>query len=167
MVVTRDNGLRRIHWFGSRTFGYQELLAEDKIQPILIRAGAFGDGYPNRDMIVSPNHRFLVGGSASPLLYAPDEALVSTRHLVDNKKVIEASMLGVTYIHILCARHEVILADGVWTESFHPDDMIMKGLGRHQRKEILSVFPEIETIGAAGRFPAARKILDQTSRFDG
>ena len=166
-VVTRDNGLRRIHWVGSRGFGYQELVTEDKIKPVLVRAGAFGEDCPRRDMVVSPHHRFLVGGTYSPLVYETDEALVSARHLIDNKKIVPANMLGVTYLHILCARHEVILANGVWTESFHPDDTIMKGLGRHQRTEILSLFPEIATQGAARRFPAARKIIDRSTNFDG
>ena len=138
MFVTRDNGLRRIHWAGSRVFGYHELLDEKNIKPLLIRAGAFGEDCPKRDMIVSPNHRFLIGARSSPLFFDTDEALVGARHLVDNKRVMPANMLGVTYIHILCARHEVILADGAWTESFHPDDVIMMDLG--DTKEMKFVF---------------------------
>ena len=73
-------------------------------------------------------------------------------------------MLGVSYIHFLCNAHEVVLANGTWTESFHPDDQIMGALADTQRKEILSLFPEIETIGAARRFPPARPI--GKSRFE-
>ena len=165
-VVTRDNGLRRIHWVGKRVFNYQELQQEDCLRPFVIRAGAFGEGRPFRDMIVSPNHRFLIGGEYSPLPFESDEALRSASLLKEHRGVSQAAMLGVTYVHIMCARHEVILADGVWTESFHPDDVVMKGLGKAQRRELITLFPEIETIGAARRFPSARPISTPQSKFE-
>ena len=163
-VVTRDNGLRQINWVGRRMFGYSELASDAGLQPILIRRDAFGRGYPARDMIVSPNHRFLVGLDISPLLGGEEEGLVAARHLVDGNRVKPAQMLGVSYIHILCNAHEVILANGVWTESFHPDDAVMIALADTQRKEILNLFPEIATMGAARRFPPARPI--RKSRFE-
>ena len=73
-------------------------------------------------------------------------------------------MLGVSYLHVLLNAHEVILANGSWTESFHPDDQVMRDMAPNQRQEILILFPEIATMGAARRFPAARSI--QKSRFD-
>ena len=83
---------------------------------------------------------------------------------MDGQAVRPAAMLGVTYLHVMLSAHEAILANGNWTESFHPDDQTLAGIAPHQRKEILQLFPEIETQGAARRFPAARPILK--SRFD-
>lgn len=163
-VVTRDNGLKRIVWVGSRNFSYHDLVEEVALRPVLIRAGAFGDGYPRRDMIVSPEHRFLVDHAVSPLTAGATEALVAARHLIDGHNVRPASMLGVSYLHILLNAHEVILANGTWTESFHPEDRVMRDMAPQQRQEILILFPEIATMGAAKRFPAARPI--QKSRFD-
>lgn len=163
-VVTRDNGLRRINWVGRRNFTHEEIGQEEALQPVLVNKDAFGSGNPERSMIVSPNHRFLVGVDVSPLTGGDGEALVAVRHLVDGKRVKRASMLGVSYIHLLCHAHEVILANGTWTESFHPDDQVMGALADTQRREILGMFPEIATIGAARRFPAARPI--SKSRFE-
>ena len=163
-VVTRDNGLKRINWVGSRAFGYHELAEEPALQPVLICAGALGDGVPMRDTIVSPEHRFLMDLGPSPLGGEEPEALVAARHLVDGAGIRWASMLGVSYLHVLLNAHEVILANGSWTESFHPDDKVMRDLAPSQRDEILVLFPEIATMGAAKRFPAARPI--QKSRFD-
>ena len=73
-------------------------------------------------------------------------------------------MLGVSYIHIMMNAHEVILANGSWTESFHPEDHVIRALAPNQRREILMMFPEIATVGAAKRFPPVRPILK--SRFD-
>ena len=163
-LVTRDNGLKRIYWIGQRAFGYRALAEAPMLQPVLVRAGALGDGYPMRDMIVSPQHRFLVGPKVSPLMGGGDEALVSARHLIDNIRVRPASMLGVSYIHLLLNAHEVILANGAWTESFHPEDHVIRSVAPNQRREILGLFPEIATMSAARRFPAARPI--HKSRFD-
>ena len=160
-LVTRDNGLRRIHWIGRRDVDYSELLVEPALAPVLLRAGALGEGRPYRDILVSPSHRFLISPEQSFLTIEGDEALVAARHLVDGRMVRAATTLGVSYIHLLCAAHQVILADGAWTESFHPDDQIMRGLGNSQRREILDLFPEVETKGAAVRFKPARDIVER------
>ncbi len=160
-IVTRDNGLRRVHWAGRRDVSYADLLVEPELGPVLVRAGAFGAGRPYRDMVVSPSHRFLVSPEQAFLNIDGDEALVAVRHLLDGRMVRPAKMLGVSYVHLLCDAHQVILADGVWTETFHPDDQIMKALGNSQRREILDLFPEVETIGAAQRFPSARDVVER------
>lgn len=158
-LVTRDNGLKRVAWIGSRSFSYHELHDVEALRPILIRAGAFGDGYPMRDTIVSPEHRFLITEKGR------GEHLVAAKNLLDHDGVQPASMLGVSYLHVLLNAHEVILANGTWTESFHPDDQVMRDIAPDQRQEILVLFPEIATMGAANRFPPARPI--RKSRFDG
>lgn len=158
-VVTRDNGLRRVQWIGRRDMDYAEVAFEPELAPVLVRAGALGNGRPYRDMMVSPSHRFLISQEQSFLAIDGNEALVAARHLLDGRMVRSAATLGVSYIHLLCNAHQVILADGAWTETFHPDDQIMRALGNSQRREILDLFPEVETIGAAARFPAARDVI--------
>lgn len=159
-VVTRDNGLKRIAWAGRRDVSYSDLMEIPELQPVLVRRGAFGQGMPERDMLVSPQHRFLV----LPEGRGGEECLCSARALCFRDGIGLASMLGVSYLHILLEAHEVILADGVWTESFHPDDATLHGMEMHTREEILALFPEIETLGAVRRFPPARTILQ--SRFE-
>ncbi len=161
LVVTRDNGLQRVYWCGRRDVGFSELIAEPELQPVLIRADAFAEGSPSRDMIVSPAHRFLVGPGQTQMETGGEVALIAARHLIDRTRIMPARMLGVSYLHLLCARHEIVLADGVWTESFHPDDRVMQGIGNRQRLELLGLFPEIATIGAAVRFPPARRIVGE------
>ena len=49
----------------------------------------------------------------------------------------------VDYIHLMCARHEVILSNGAWTESFQPGDYAVSGMERRQQAEIYALFPEL------------------------
>ncbi len=160
-LVTRDNGLKRVACSGSRSFSYHDLHDTEALRPILIRAGVFGDGYPMRDTIVSPEHRFLISGRMSG---GAGERLVAAKNLLDHEGVQPASMLGVSYLHVLLNAHEVILANGAWTESFHPEDHVIRAMAPNQRREILMMFPEIATVSAAKRFPPVRPILK--SRFD-
>ncbi|MCV6593340.1 MAG: Hint domain-containing protein [Silicimonas sp.] len=161
-LVTRDNGLKRITWTGGRSFSYGDLQDCEPLRPVLVRAHALGENRPRRDTIVSPEHRFLI--RPHEVAGAEPEVLVAAKHLVDGKGVRWADMLGVSYLHLLMNAHEVILANGAWTESFHPDDKMMRDLAPDQRQEILLLFPEVATMGAARRFPAARPI--GKSRFD-
>ena len=165
-LVTRDNGLRRIYWTGRRDVAYEELCKVEELRPVLIRAGALGAGRPARDTMVSPGHRMLVRGT-SALFAGEGEVLVAARRLIDHKRVFAPAALGVSYVHLLCDCHQVILANGLWTESFHPDDQLMRAIGNTQRLELLGLFPEIATVGALRRFPPARRIIDIHSRFDG
>ena len=48
-------------------------------------------------------------------------------------------------------RHEVILADGVWTESFQPEDDTLAGLDNARRSEIFEIFPETAALYRASR----------------
>ncbi|MEL7151232.1 MAG: Hint domain-containing protein [Pseudomonadota bacterium] len=159
-LVTRDNGLKRIAWSGRRDVGYADLAEVPELRPVLVRRGAFGHGTPERDMLVSPNHRFLV----LPDGRDGEEYLCPAAALTYLDGVQMAPALGVSYLHVLLNAHEVILADGVWTESFHPDDMTLHAMERQTRREILALFPEIETLGAVRRFPPARDI--RQSRFE-
>lgn len=159
-IVTRDNGLRRIVWRGRRDVNYRELQEAPDLRPVLIRKGSLGAGQPERDTLVSRNHRFLMHAERGE----ESECLVAACHLFSKRGVVKASVLGVSYLHILFEAHEVILANGAWTESFHPDDEVLKNIAHRQRREILEIFPEIATMGAARRFPAAREI--KKSRFE-
>ena len=158
-VITRDNGLQTIRWAGARTMTTEDLAEAGKLRPVLIRAGALGKGQPQRDMVVSPNHRVLVNSGQIELLFEENEVLVAAKHLVGLEGVERLGNDEVTYIHIMFDQHEVVLSDGAWTESFQPGDMSLKGVGREQREEILAIFPELATRDGVDAYVAARRVL--------
>lgn len=159
MVVTRDNGLQEVRWVGRRDLSYDDLQAMPHLRPVLIRRGALGNGTPERDMLVSPHHRMLVVNSRNALLFAEREVLVAAKHLVNGTTIKFADTLGTSYIHFMCEYHEVVLADGAWSESFQPGDYTMGGIGAKQRAEILELFPELDTSEGIAAYGAARYSL--------
>ncbi|WP_321363500.1 Hint domain-containing protein [uncultured Celeribacter sp.] len=158
-VITRDNGIQEIRWIGHKVLTGAELAARRELMPVLIRQGALGAGLPERDMVVSPNHRMLVSNEKAALLFEEHEVLVAAKHLtrMEGVDVVEAS--GVTYIHVMFDRHEVVLSDGTWSESFQPGDYTLSGIGDEAREELFALFPELVEVSTRGGFSAARRIL--------
>lgn len=158
-VFTRDNGLQKLRWAGRRDLTRAELAARPEFNPVLIRQGALGRGLPDRDMLVSPNHRMLITSDLAAVMFDDREVLVAAKHLtmMDGVDIVQAD--SVSYIHLMFDHHEVILGDGTWTESFQPGDMSLRGIGSEQRQEILSLFPELETVQGLEDYTSARRSL--------
>ena len=70
MVITLDAGAQPIRWTGRVTLGSGQLRANPSLCPVRVRAGAFGAGRPNRDMLLSPQHRLLLSGWRAELMFA-------------------------------------------------------------------------------------------------
>jgi hypothetical protein len=99
---------------------------------------------PMSDMIVSPNHRILLNGPRLTVNFGEDEVLVAAKHLVGMAGVEKVAPRNVSYLHLLCARHEVLMVDAIWTESFQPGAYTMTGLASDQVDEVYSLFPELK-----------------------
>ncbi len=158
-VFTRDNGIRDIRWIGRSGFDCSRATGHPDLAPVLIRKGALGNGLPQRDLLVSPNHRVLVTDRDAAVLFGETELLVAAKHLTSRPGIDRVETDRVVYLHLLFDDHEVILSDGAWTESFQPGDYSLKGLGAAQRREILKLFPELATRDGRDAYRSARKAL--------
>lgn len=158
-VITRDNGIQEIRWAGAKQMGWHEFAANPHLKPVLVKAGSLGNGLPERDMMLSPNHRLLVANDRTALYFDEHEVLVAAKHLVGGQGIHQVDSVGTTYIHFMFDQHEVVLSNGAWTESFQPGDYSLKGLGNAQRNEIFELFPDLKTEVGLDAYQAARKTL--------
>ena len=158
-IITRDNGIQEIRWYGVKSLDWKTLRNNEHLKPILIKAGALGHGLPERDMLVSPNHRMLVANDKTSLYFDEREVLASAKHLINNRRVHRVETLGTTYIHFMFDQHEVVLANGSWTESFQPGDYALKGIGNAQRQEIFDLFPDLKESEGIKNYHTARRVL--------
>ena len=157
-VITRDNGLQEVRWIGHRHFQAQDFRAEPHLCPVLVRQGSLGRNLPERDLLLSPNHRVLVTRDRSTLASQGREVLVAAKHLIrEGGRGVASS--GTTYLHIMFDRHEVVLSNGAWTESFLPEDTTLKGMGNAQRLEIYDLFPELKMPDGRKAYAAARPVV--------
>ncbi|WP_299842560.1 Ig-like domain-containing protein [uncultured Roseovarius sp.] len=158
-VITRDNGLQEIRWIGKRSLSGAELQQAPHLKPILVRAGSLGLGLPERDLLVSPQHRILVNNDKTALYFEEREVLAAAKHLTGMDGVDEVTTSGTTYIHFMFDQHEVVLSNGSWTESFQPGDQVLDGMSDDQRDEIYDLFPELRHQAGLHAYQAARKSL--------
>jgi Ca2+-binding RTX toxin-like protein len=157
LVLTRDGGLKPLRWIGSRRLGLADLIVNPALQPVRIGQGALGQGLPLRDTLVSPQHRMLIEGATPEMLFGEAEVLVAARHLTGLAGVEQLLIRSVTYIHVMFDAHEIIRANGCWTESFQPAARMLGEMDDAQRLEIEALFPELQQVEAP--YPAARLSL--------
>jgi hypothetical protein len=77
------------------------------VWPVQVAAGAFGPGRPHTDVFLSPDHAVFV-----------NQVLIPIKHLIDGSTIVQVKVSSVTYHHIELAEHDVLLAEGLPSESF-------------------------------------------------
>lgn len=122
LVLTFDNGPQQVRWVGQSRLSGLALRRFPDLRPVRVSAAALGTGVPTEDLLVSPAHRLLVQGPRAEALFNQPEVLVCARDLIDGRAVRQDLALhGVAYVHLLLDRHEILFANGVPCESFHPE----------------------------------------------
>jgi len=140
-LITMDHGFQKIRWIGSTT-----VPADGRLAPVVFRRGAMGN---ERDLRVSPQHRMLVRGWHVELMFGKPEALVPAKALINDETVFQLEGGEVEYFHIMFDRHELVYAEGIPSESFHPGHVGLGSFAEDTREEILHIFPELREDAAA------------------
>jgi len=144
-VDTKDNGAQRIRWIGSRHLSGGRLFSAPMLRPIRINAGIFGAGTPDQRLVVSPEHRIIIRGPIAQDLFNTPEVLVAAKDLVDGQAIaVDTTARDVTYVHLLFDQHQVMWANGVETESFHPASAALASLDVQDRARLSGMYPELE-----------------------
>jgi hypothetical protein len=148
LILTLDHGYQPVAWHGLRA-----VPSAGSMAAVRIPAGCFGD---HGALAVSPQHRLHFSGWRAQLYAGEDEVLVKAIHLVRAGCLAQdQSGAPVTYHHLLFARHEIICAEGLWSESYYPGPATLAGHDPEVQAELLSLFPELAT-DPASYGPSAR-----------
>jgi hypothetical protein len=108
LVITHAGEEREIVWVGRREIDLAAHPRPEAVRPVVIEAGALGNGMPARRLRVSPDHALFLDG-----VLVPAKALLNWTSI--RQDVAAAS---VVYVHIELARHDVIFAEGAPAETF-------------------------------------------------
>lgn len=145
LVLTHDGRAEEIRWIGARHVSAGDLARDPSLRPVRISAGAYGPDQPTRDLTVSPQHRILLSGWRAELLFGEDTVLAPAKGLLDDRSVrIDRDADEVEYFHLLFDRHEIILTEGLPSESFYPGSYSIGELDTPARDELLRLFPELD-----------------------
>lgn len=164
LVLTRDNGFRPVRWIGGRAFDAAALAEFPELQPVRVPRGTFGSDVPSADLLVSPQHRVLLAGHEVAPTRGEAEILASASDLVTLGLARAESATSVTYYHMMFDAHEIVWANGCWSESFLPEAAALDGLHAAQLREILTIFPELATRLGQAAYRPARSMLSLDPR---
>jgi hypothetical protein len=152
-VITLDAGPQPIRWISARRVD-----ATGSQAPIRLKQGSFGN---SADLLVSPQHRILLRDWRAELLFGSAEVLVAARDLVNDLTVRPSPTPQLEYHHFMFDRHQIVCANGIWSESFFPGSFALRALERPARDELLGIFPELardpSRYGALARPGLARR----------
>jgi hypothetical protein len=145
LVLTRDNGPQPVLWMGFRRMSGARLYAMPHLRPIRFKKNAMGLYRPEEDLLVSPQHRMLLTGAAAQALFNTPEVLVAAEDLINDSTImVDHQLMEVTYVHILLEQHNVVWANGLETESFHPSATAIETLDPAQLQGLKAILPQIE-----------------------
>lgn len=150
MVNSLDDGAQPLIWTGGRIVDGSGDLA-----PIRFEAGAMGNIRP---LLVSPQHRMLVTGWKAELHFGQSEVLVPAKALVNDTTIRPIPMAQVSYHHILFERHQIVTAEGISSESFHPGKALLTE-DKAIHAELMSIFPELAQPDFEAPFETARPCI--------
>ncbi|WP_116559784.1 Hint domain-containing protein [Pararhodobacter oceanensis] len=157
-VLTRDEGYQPLVWTGARALSAADLAQNPQAAPVRFRAGSLGPDTPVQDLTVSPRHRMLIEGASADLMFGARQVLVTTEDLLALPLVDRIFEGPVTYVHVMCARHQILRANGAWSESFQPSDAVLDECDAQTRAELLALFPQLSQLSQFSQ-PAARPVL--------
>jgi len=110
-VMTVAGIARPIKWIGQRSYSGRFASGNKKILPVCFKPGSLAEGMPKRNLWVSPNHAMYIDG-----------LLIQAEDLVNGDNVVQAEAKDtIRYFHIELESHDVILAEGAWSETFIDD----------------------------------------------
>lgn len=107
VLVTASGECVPLVWLGRRTIDTAKAANRLQLLPVRIKAGAFAEGMPSRDLFVSADHAMFLDG-----------VLVPAMKLINGGTIAQVEVDEVTYFHVECERHVVLVANGAAAESY-------------------------------------------------
>lgn len=156
-VLSLDHGPVEVRWVRTSTQPL-DTVREDQ-RPVLICAGSLGPRTPARNLVVSPQHRVLVGGQEQLCDVFADQVFVPAKALTVLPRIrFMRGKCQQIWVHFACDRHEVVRANGCWSESLLLGQMAMNAMSRSELAELGALFqmchgalngpPVRDTVGA-------------------
>lgn len=147
MVRTVGSGFQPLLWKGTTTL-IPRARGQDPAMGRLTRIAADGLGIarPMVDLVLGPSARIAHRAPAVRRLTGSEMALIPASDFVDGFSVLEITPPApVEICHLGFAGHEVIVANGVEVESYHPGPVHNLGLRPEYLELLLSCFPYLDS----------------------
>jgi hypothetical protein len=163
-VLTEDGRSVTIAWIGVSCYGRFQATADPRLRPVHLHAHALGRGLPDRDLVLSPQHRVVVEGPACELLFGTERVFVIARHLPLPFATWPEPEADVRYYHLLLENHEIVVSNGLPTESFQPARRMIETLSEAARCSLMAVLKVLGTDAMLSRPDALPTLNSREAR---
>jgi hypothetical protein len=99
--------IKPIVWIGLRHVDFRRHPNKLRVLPVQVAAHAFGPERPKRTLLLSPDHAVYV-----------EDVLIPIRYLINDTSIVQIECDAITYYHVELPRHDVLLTEGLPTESY-------------------------------------------------
>ncbi|MBE0453128.1 MAG: Hint domain-containing protein [Roseovarius sp.] len=165
LLMTRDDGPQPIRWIGWTRHTWPG--TAEKLRPVRIPARSLDGTLPHRDLMVSPQHRMLLCRQSFAFVNDIEEYFAPALSLEGYCGIgRDTSCQTVRYYHVLMARHSILTAEGVQSESFFPGPMAIRNLSLGHRFQIMALFPELAADPINGYGPLCRPTLTKRQAIE-
>jgi hypothetical protein len=122
----------------------RDLDRNPNLNPVCLTADCLGPGLPARDLLVSPQHRFLISSSIVLRMFGEPSVLVAAIRLTVLPGIFQLSEVShLEYFHVVTAQHEILVSEGLHTESFLIGPEVADTLNPEQLRELSALFPDV------------------------
>lgn len=150
-IMTKDHGFQPVLWAERTVLSANALNSAPKLQPVTIAAQSIDAETPAQDLMLSPEHHVLLKSYQVELLFGIDEVFAPIKSLTNGSSIARTQPgHEVSCYHILFKNHEVVLAEGLWVESYFPDETALASLPARKQAKIRELLGEkIDTMQTA------------------
>lgn len=140
-VSTNSGDAVPILWIGHSAATLEEMRRDPTRRPVRIAANSFAPGIPHADLSVSAQHRVVLEGVWSEHYFGEPRVMVRAKHLVGTAAEWVMPDNDVAYFHILLDRHDVLITNGLMTESFQLSLRSFDGMSVQMRGSLSDAVP--------------------------
>lgn len=120
-IFTKDAGFETLRAIGRFEPTLRQVFQHPELKPVFFPKGSIGN---LEDMLLSQSHRILIECAYADLIFGVTEVFVPANTFVGQNGVqIMTNLNRPVYFHLLLDSHEVISAQGIWTESLFLADV--------------------------------------------
>ncbi|MEL6645986.1 MAG: Hint domain-containing protein [Pseudomonadota bacterium] len=152
-IETANGGTTTLKWVGAITMVPGAPSASDEPQRLYrITADALGLARPATDATFGPAARLLKRDPAVVNALGAEAALSPVKTMEDGVSVVALNPVSpVRVYHLAFDSHQVIMANGVEVESYHPGPDAHYSMSQELRDLFVSLFPHIDSLQGFGR----------------
>jgi Hint domain len=160
-VITVSGAREAIKWIGHRRVDCRRHPSPERVWPVRIAAHAFGEGRPQRALMLSPDHSVFVEG-----------VLIPIKFLVNDATIAQVELDSIHYYHLELERHDVVLAEGLPAETY----LETGGRAAFENADVMQLHPDFAPddgvvgaiwgakgyaplLGSNGEFERARRMV--------